>query len=165
MSHALTYAGRRAILWVALVLASAGALAAEDCATGRLSIRGDWGRAHFSVELAQTPTERAHGLMYVEQMPVMAGMLFVYERPQPVSFWMRNTLIPLDMIFADSSGTVTRVHSMARPLDETPIPGGTQVQYVLEINGGLAARLGIGPGDVLRHPVIAEPAWGCDAAQ
>lgn len=83
-----------------------------------------------------------------------AGMLFVYRRAQPVSFWMRNTLIPLDMIFLDSAGTVLKVHENAIPLDETPIFGGDSVQYVLEINGGLASQLGIDAGDVLQHPSI-----------
>jgi hypothetical protein len=77
---------------------------------------------------------------------------------------MENTLIPLDMIFADATGTVTRVHPEAVPLDRTPIDGGDGVQYVLEINGGLAAALRIRPGAVLRHPDIdqARAAWPCD---
>jgi uncharacterized membrane protein (UPF0127 family) len=77
---------------------------------------------------------------------------------------MRNTLIPLDMIFADETGTVTKVHENAVPLDETTIDGGPGVQYVLEINGGLAAPMGIGPGAEMRHPAIAPDAaaWPCD---
>lgn len=90
-------------------------------------------------------------------------MLFVYDRPQRVSFWMRNTLIPLDMIFMDEAGRVTRVHENAIPLDETGIPGGDEVQYVLEINGGLASRLGIDVGSELRHPIIGDDAaWPCE---
>ncbi len=89
-------------------------------------------------------------------------MLFVYEAPKRAQFWMKNTLIPLDMIFADSTGRVTRVHSDAVPQDETVIDGGEGVQYVLEINGGLAARLGIAPGALMRHPAIAGAAWACD---
>ncbi len=91
-----------------------------------------------------------------------SGMLFVYERPQPVSFWMRNTLIPLDMIFMDETGTVRHVHENAIPLDETGIPGGPDIQFVLEINGGLAGRLGIAEGSELRHPSIGpDAAWTC----
>lgn len=90
-------------------------------------------------------------------------MLFVYERPQFVSFWMRNTLIPLDMIFMDETGSVRRVHENAVPLDERSIPGGPDIQYVLEINGGLARQLGVGVGSVLRHPSIgANAAWPCE---
>ena len=101
--------------------------------------------------------------MHREKLATSAGMLFVYDRPQRVSFWMRNTLIPLDMLFLDADGRVTRIHENAVPLDETGIEGGTGVQYVLEINGGLAGRLGITEGSELRHPAIRPaPAWACD---
>lgn len=132
-------------------MAAAGSAA---CAPDRLTVRGDWGQASFKVAVADDAAERAQGLMNVPEMPRMAGMLFVYETPQPVSFWMRNTLIPLDMIFAEADGTIASIHARATPLDETPIPGGDDIQYVLEINGGMAARLGIAPGDTLRHPDI-----------
>lgn len=91
-------------------------------------------------------------------------MLFVYERPQRAVFWMRNTLIPLDMIFADATGTVTHVHANAVPLDESRIDGGNDVVFVLEINGGLSEQLGIGPGSQLRHPSVQPDtaAWPCD---
>jgi uncharacterized membrane protein (UPF0127 family) len=92
-------------------------------------------------------------------------MLFVYDAPQPVSFWMRNTLIPLDMIFADARGVVQRVHRGAVPLDETPIPGGDAIQYVLEVNAGVAERFGIEAGSEMRHPAIGPgAAWPCEAA-
>ena len=142
-----------AALLAALPLGGLKALGAE-CAPDRVTVSGDWGQAGFAVELADDAAERALGLMHREEMPRMAGMLFVYDEPGPVSFWMRNTLIPLDIIFARADGTIGRVHSRARPLDETPIPGGDDIQYVLEINGGMAARLGISEGDTLRHPAI-----------
>ncbi len=133
------------------------------CDPSRVDLRGDWGQARFTVEVADTPAERSRGLMHRETLPRSAGMLFIYERPQLVSFWMRNTLIPLDMIFMDETGTVRRVHENAVPLDETGIPGGPDIQFVLEINGGLARRLGIAEGSVLRHPAIGEDAaWACD---
>lgn len=126
-------------------------------------MRGDFGSVRFRVAIADTPQERAQGLMHVPQMPRMAGMLFVYERPQSVSFWMENTLIPLDMIFADETGLVRRIHENAVPMDRTPIPGGDGIQYVLEINGGMAAALGLSEGDQMRHPAIAQEiaAWPC----
>ncbi len=101
--------------------------------------------------------------MFVEDMPAMEGMLFIYDRPQPASFWMRNTLIPLDMLFLDETGTVTRIHENAVPEDETPIPGGDAVLSVLEINGGMAARFGIEEGSQLRHPDLPQDvaAWPC----
>ncbi|MDF0599491.1 DUF192 domain-containing protein [Psychromarinibacter sp. C21-152] len=122
-------------------------------------------RARFSVEIADDPAEVARGLMHRESMPKSAGMLFIYPQPQTTHFWMRNTLIPLDMIFIGADGVVRKVHENAVPLDETPIFGGDDIQYVLEINGGLAGMLGIDAGDELRHPAVDQDlaAWPCDA--
>jgi uncharacterized membrane protein (UPF0127 family) len=138
--------------------------AAADCAPGSLDLREEGATLRFQVEVADDEVERARGLMFRESMPEFSGMLFIYEEPQPVAFWMRNTLIPLDMLFFDGTGTLRRVHSNAVPLDETPIPGGNDIRYVLEINGGLAAELGIDVGAELRHPGIDQAAavWPCD---
>lgn len=143
-------------------LVAGAAQAAGPCAADRVDLRWQDGRQSFAVEVADDAAERARGLMGRESLAPDQGMLFVYESPRRASFWMKDTLIPLDMIFADASGVVTRVHAMAQPLDLTPVDGGEGVQYVLEINGGLAARLGLGPGAELRHPAIATPAWPCD---
>ncbi len=129
-----------------------------DCADDRLTVAGDFGQATFTVEIADDVQERAQGLMFVEDMPMLSGMLFVYERPQSVSFWMKNTLIPLDMLFVSPEGEILNIHENAVPGDLTPIPGGSGVQMVLEINGGLSSRLGIAPGDVMQHP-----SFGADA--
>lgn len=134
------------------------------CAPDRVDLRGAFGTARFTVELADEPQERSQGLMFRESMPTGAGMLFLYERPQRATFWMRNTLIPLDMIFMDPTGTVTHVHANAVPLDETTIDGGIGVLAVLEINGGLAQAIGIAEGTELRHPSLdqAVAAWPCE---
>lgn len=133
------------------------------CSDERIDVRGEWGTARFTVEVADEPDERSLGLMNRESMATSAGMLFVYERPQKAVFWMKNTLIPLDMIFAGDDGVVTKVHENAIPLDLTGIDGGNDVRYVLEINGGLSARLGISEGSELRHPAIgASAAWACE---
>ena len=151
----------RALASLAFLATSGSALA--DCALDRVDLRGDWGQARFSVEVADDAEERSLGLMHRETMPRSAGMLFAYESPQYVAFWMRNTLIPLDMIFMDNAGVVQRVHENAIPLDETSIEGGESIQYVLEMNGGLAGRQGISPGTVLRSPVIgSKAAWPCE---
>ena len=139
----------------ALVLLVSGMSAQAACREGTLELQSNTGAvSRFSVEVADDARERSKGLMHRESMATAAGMLFVYERPENVSFWMENTLIPLDMIFADPTGTVKHVHQNAVPLDRTPIPGGANIKYVLEINGGLAQRMGIAPGAVLRHPSI-----------
>ena len=144
-----------------LAAGSAGA----ECSPGKLELRSATGSVmRLSVEIADSASERAQGLMDRPALATSAGMLFVYDTPQHARFWMRNTLIPLDMIFADATGLVTRVHSNAVPLDDTAIDGGEGVTFVLEINGGLAVRLGIGPGAAFRHPAIAQGAavWPCD---
>jgi uncharacterized membrane protein (UPF0127 family) len=153
----------RLLITLAL-LASASAAGAETCAPGSLDIRGPFGSAHFSVEIADDDAERMRGLMYRESLPASAGMLFVYDRPGAPAFWMKNTLIPLDMLFVTPEGVVQSVHSMARPGDLTPISGGAGVLAVLEIRGGLAAAIGIDPGSQLRHPAFSGPAaaWPCD---
>jgi hypothetical protein len=140
-----------------------GALAASACSDGSVALRGEWGQARFNVELADDPQERAVGLMNRASMPASSGMLFVYEAPVHATFWMRNTLIPLDMIFIGPDGVVRHVHENAVPLDETVIDGGRGVLAVLEINGGMAGALGIAPGTEVRHPAFAEAgaAWPC----
>lgn len=124
------------------------------CDDASVTLASDAALARFSVEVAATVEDRGIGLMGRTEMPLSAGMLFVYDHPQSVSFWMRNTLIPLDMIFLDQTGAVVSIHENAAPLDETPIFGGDQIQYVLEINGGLASQLGLLPGARLQHPAI-----------
>ena len=138
-------------------------MAHAACQVDAVDLKGDWGTARFAIDVADDDAERARGLMFVEQMPMMSGMLFVYEAPQFASFWMRNTLIPLDMIFVDITGEVQHVHANAIPHDETPIPGGEDIFAVLEVNGGMAERLGISPGTVMRHPAFdaSEAAWPC----
>jgi uncharacterized protein len=137
--------------------------AVAACSEDTVMVRGDWGQARFSVEVADDDAERAQGLMFRESMPSSAGMLFVYKRPQTMRFWMRNTLIPLDMLFVDSRGVIQHIHENAVPLDETMIYGGKNMLSVLEINGGLVRRMGIKTGSELRHPAFAahNPAWPC----
>jgi uncharacterized membrane protein (UPF0127 family) len=151
-----------AIAFAVMTLCAGGA-AFAGCAPGTIELRGAAGVQRFSVEIADSEAEREQGLMNRQKMPSSAGMLFVYPAPKHPYFWMKNTLIPLDMIFVDPSGRVTRVHSNAIPLDETPIDGGAGVMFVLEINGGLAKRLGIAEGDALRSPLVdqADAVWRC----
>ena len=150
---------------LALSLVWGQAAFAHDCSVDTVYLKGSWGNARFTVELADEPEEQALGLMNRASLPLAAGMYFVNRQPRTTSFWMRNTLIPLDMIFMDSTGTVTRIHENAIPLDETAIPGGDGVLMVLEINGGLSSVYGINVGTTLRHPAVPQDgaAWPCDA--
>ena len=146
----------------AVLLCGFGTAAAAECARDEVSLRGDWGQATFTVEVVDTPETRARGLMFREHMPRLAGMLFIYEEPQSVSFWMKNTLIPLDMIFVGPDGVVSRVHRDAVPGDETPIPGGPGVLVVLEVNAGMTEQFGIAPGTEMRHEAFGpDAAWPC----
>lgn len=140
-----------------------GGAAHAGCAPDTVELRGPAGVQRFSVEIADSEAERSTGLMFREKMPASAGMLFVYDQPKHAFFWMKNTPLPLDMVFADATGLVTAVHSNAVPLDETPIDGGPGVAVVLEINAGLAKRMGIAPGSVLRSAALdqAVASWTC----
>lgn len=152
-------------LALVLALAAGKAAAAGTCRPDQLEFRGAQGLSRFAVELAVTEPQREHGLMDRRQMPESAGMLFVYDRPVHARFWMKDTLLPLDMIFVDPAGRVLRVAANARPMDQTIIDGGEGVQFVVEINGGLAARLGIAPGSEMRSPEISQERalWPCAA--
>jgi len=105
----------------------------------------------LTVELAETPRARAIGLMERREMPADRGMLFLFPDSAPRSFWMRNTYIPLDMLFIDAHGVVTHIHENAVPLDETPVSSNGPAFAVLEINGGAARILGIETGDRVIH--------------
>ena len=108
----------------------------------------------FDIEMADTEPRREHGLMYRKQMGAYEGMLFDFFREQPVAFWMKNTLIPLDMVFIAGDGTVRHVHANATPMSTDTIPSEAAVRGVLEINGGTARLLGIKQGDKVRHPIF-----------
>jgi uncharacterized membrane protein (UPF0127 family) len=129
-----------------------------------LDLRDGDSTLRFTTEVVDTEASRAQGLMHRDAMPRFSGMLFVYPQPGPVAFWMRNTRIPLDMLFFDAAGRLTRIHENAVPFDETAIPGGNDVLFVLEINGGMARELGIELGAELRHPAVDPElaVWPCD---
>ena len=116
-----------------------------------LSISTQTGDHAFSVEIAATPETRERGLMDRRFMPMDRGMLFEFERDGPVAFWMKNTDIPLDMVFIARNGKVTRIVDRAEPFSETPIPSGGPCAAVLELNGGVAAQIGLRTGDLVRH--------------
>lgn len=113
-----------------------------------LTIRSKNGVHHFTVQVAATEAEQERGLMFVKSLAPDRGMIFPYWPAQEISFWMKNTLIPLDIIYIRPSGAIGRI-AHAKPLDLTPIPSGGPVIGVLEIRGGRAAELGIREGDLV----------------
>ncbi len=112
------------------------------------------GRHHFQVELAATEASRRKGLMHRRQLAVDAGMLFIFPRSGLQSFWMKNTLIPLDMLFLAGDGRIMHLHHNAQPHSLAPISSNVDVTAVLEINGGLSRRLEIKVGDQVLHPSL-----------
>jgi uncharacterized protein len=118
-------------------------------AAGRVTIEivSGTGVHAFNVELATNDAERERGLMFVKSLPEGQGMLFDFKRDQPVSFWMHNTYIPLDMIFIAGNGRIMHIAENAKPLSDDLIPSQYPVRAVLEVIGGTAEKLGIKPGD------------------
>lgn len=112
------------------------------------------GPVHFTVELAADPASEARGLMFRKTMAADAGMLFDFHKPRMVTFWMKNTILPLDMIFIRADGTVSTVAANAVPYSEKPIPSAEPVRAVLEIDAGLAKTLGIEPGAQVHHAIF-----------
>jgi uncharacterized membrane protein (UPF0127 family) len=141
-------AARPLVIILVLALAAAAALAQ---ATSRLVIEGERGRHTFAVEVAATDETRQVGLMFRKTLAADAGMLFDYQTPQPVAMWMKNTLIPLDMLFIGADHRISGIAERTVPHSLATIDSGGPVRAVLELNAGTAARLGIKVGDLVRH--------------
>ncbi len=107
------------------------------------------GNETVSVQIADDDKERAHGLMFVRDMPEREGMLFMWPEEETRAFWMRNTYIPLDLFYI-RKGEIVKVISWAKPMDETSLPSDQPVDWVLEMNGGWAERYNVGVGDKVR---------------
>jgi len=112
-----------------------------------LTIKSKNGVHRLTVEVAATPEQQERGLMFRNSIAADRGMIFPYEPAQEVAFWMKNTLIPLDIIYIRSDGTIVRIVN-AQPMDLTPLPSGEPIVGVLEIGGGRAAEMGIKEGDI-----------------
>lgn len=110
----------------------------------------------FRVEIAATVKQRAQGLMFRRRLAPDAGMLFDYGREVTVSMWMKNTLLPLDILFISSDGSIVNIAQRTVPGSLAPIPSARPVRGVLEINAGTSSRLGLRPGDKVRHPIFAK---------
>lgn len=150
----LTRRGFVALLAGAAIAAAAPRVLAQAFKKSTLTIVTDKGRYDFDVEMALTPRQHAQGLMFRRTLAPDAGMLFDYRRPEPVSMWMKNTYIPLDMLFIASDGRIVNIAERTVPRSTEIIPSDGPVRAVLEVNGGTAARLGIEPGDKVIHPIF-----------
>lgn len=140
--------------WSAPLPASAGGAEAAALRREPLLVISQTGRHRFEVEIADTPAARATGLMHRTALADDQGMLFDFKQEKEVFFWMKNTLIPLDMLFVEASGRIAHIAREATPLSEELVPSRAEVRFVLEVKGGLAAQLGIVPGDVLQSDTI-----------
>lgn len=166
----MTTIGRRALALVAMALVSSAliaapaqawqarpkpaAAAAPSAKLDTVEILTSRGRVKFTVELAVTKAEQARGLMFRKSLAPDRGMLFPYNPPQRAAFWMKNTLIPLDILYIAPDGRVLSIARNAVPHDETPLPSGGVIRGVLEIPGGRAAQLGILPGDRVLNKIF-----------
>ncbi|MFV0411425.1 MAG: DUF192 domain-containing protein [Paracoccus sp. (in: a-proteobacteria)] len=156
------------VLGLGLGLGLATAQAAPSCHPDQ-AVFPDAG-VTVQVEIADDPAERAQGLMNRDRLAPGTGMLFIYDSPREVAFWMKDTLIPLDMVFMDASGTIRHIHPSARPLDETAIPGAKigdpapERLMILEIGGGESARLGLKEGMAMAYPRL-DPALAAAACR
>ncbi len=142
-----SWAARLVILLVALTVGRGTAAAAES-----LEFVTATGAHRFEIEVARTEREREVGLMYRRSMPRDHGMLFTFPSEQPVSMWMKNTYIPLDMVFVSRKGRVTSVARDAVPMSEKIIPSGPPAFAVIELNAGAARAIGLDVGDQVRYP-------------
>ncbi len=122
--------------------------------TSELTIISATGPHRFKVELAETPAQMIQGLMFRTSLAPDAGMLFDYKQPTAATMWMRNTLIPLDMLFVDPRGRIVNIHQRAVPRSLDVIAAAEPVRAVIELNGGTASRLGIEPGDRVIHSIF-----------
>ena len=140
-----------------LLLAGASACLAQSLQTfptADLTIESAGGTHKFHVELATTPAQLEQGLMFRRGLAPDAGMLFDFQHPSPVSMWMKNTFIPLDMLFIDNRGRIINIAERAVPQSLDTVTAAAPARAVLELNGGTAARLGIHPGDRIVSPIF-----------
>jgi uncharacterized protein len=122
--------------------------------TGELTIESAGRRHKFTVEVATTPAQLEQGLMFRRNLAPDAGMLFDFKTPSPVSMWMKNTFIPLDMLFIDPKGRIINIAERTVPGSLDPVAAAAPARAVLELNGGTASRLGIRPGDRVVFPIF-----------
>jgi uncharacterized protein len=150
---------RRVLLMLPVLLATVlsertGHAQSGNDAAAVVTIVSAAGKHRFNVELAETPAQMEQGLMFRRELAPDAGMLFDFKQPTMATMWMRNTLIPLDMLFVDEQGRIVNIHERAVPQSDAIIAAAAPARVVIELNGGTAARLGIKPGDRVLFPIF-----------
>ena len=157
--RAMRFSRRALLVGVGLLVFTAAAHAELVTFTkSKLLITTAKGQFPFDIELALTPPQMAQGLMYRRTLAVDAGMLFDYGDPQPISMWMKNTFIPLDMIFVAKDGKVVDLHERAVPMSLDTIESKMPAKAVIEVNAGTIARLGIRIGDTVHYAAFGNAA-------
>lgn len=131
------------------LLIAAHAMAFER---GSLAIESAGKRHEFHIEIATAPQDQAQGLMFRTELAPNAGMLFLYPEPRQITMWMKNTILPLDMLFIEKDGRISRIAERTVPQSLAVVSGGENDVAVLELNGGTASRLGLKPGDKVIYP-------------
>jgi hypothetical protein len=151
----------RPLCWLVVVapLFAAGAAAPASITfeESLLTIDAADDQFEFQVELAVSPAQRSQGLMFRESLEEDRGMLFDFGKPEQAAMWMRNTYVSLDMLFIDTHGRITQIAANTQPLSDAVIASREPVRAVLELRGGISAKLGIKPGDRVIHPLFTEP--------
>jgi len=140
------------VAWAAAALVALVPAARADGSLHGLDVVTSTGRHHYQVEVADDDAAREHGLMERRRMAADRGMLFEFPVRAPVTFWMKDTYLPLDMVFIDADGTVRSIYADARPMSEALIPSGAAVTGVLELNAGQAAAIHLRVGDKVVFP-------------
>lgn len=149
----------RLLALAALACVSAAATAASPAlfpslAQAKVTMTTASGEHEFDVWIAADDRSRERGLMHVRELPPDRGMLFVFEQPQPVAFWMKNTYLSLDLVFIDAGGRVLNIAADAEPHSLRPIPSRGDALAVLEVLAGTARRIGLQPGDRVSFPTL-----------
>ena len=145
----------RAIVFGALLCTATAAVPASiSFEESSLTVDAANGQFEFLVEMAVNPAQRSQGLMFRDSLAEDRGMLFDFGKPQRATMWMRNTYVPLDMLFIDAQGQITQIAANTQPLSDAVIASREPVRAVLELRGGVSAKLGIKPGDRVIHPLF-----------
>ncbi|MEO0823203.1 MAG: DUF192 domain-containing protein [Pseudomonadota bacterium] len=139
-----------------ILLALPGETRARACEADAVEVAGADAMVRYGVEIADDPEEQSRGLMFRSELGADRGMLFLFDSPRQAQFWMRNTLIPLDILFVGADGAVLNIAERTVPFSEEILPSDGLALAVLEVNAGEAEKHGFGPGSQVVHPFFSE---------